>query len=605
MHTLVDFAQDFLGDAVLSFSEFCRQFVDPLVEADGVHVGHFGDVFPVDAEPLGLFFQPCAATNGTGDVVHERASPACNGRRSLLVVLFLDEVDDALEVDLDGRCDAERFAFHVEGLVGAVKDDVQGFVGKVLHWRVKREAVFQSDGFQLLENPATRLVVACGCEAAFTQAEVRVRDDFLLVDHCDFAQAAAFWAGAEGRVERERVGLRVFVGESCGGAHQQAAEIAQFAVVVVHHHKQPFAVTEGRLHRFLDAGEAVFVYLDAVHHDFDGVGLVAVEHHAKLDFAHLAIDADARKSRLTDMLKQLAVVTLAATDGRSEDVDALAFEAFHNQVGDLFFGVAHHFFARIVGIGLADAGVEQSQEVVYLRDGAHGGARVFVHGFLFDGNHRAKACNLVDIGALHAADELACVGRKTLHVAALSLGINRVEGQRRLAAPADARDDHQGVARNAQVDVFQVVFPRTEDFKVFVFAEFVHCWNLGRQRYAFFFGILSVGGIKISWCDFGRITTELGKVFGPFLRFLPFLQKHRIHYLSYNSIGKPSGSCKNTNRFCVYSSVLTGSCSIPNRSNVLISSSKRSTSKAKCLSPVASGWVGRGGGVGKENSSMT
>src|ERR1019366_3063682 len=42
-------------------------------------------------------------------------------------------------------------------------------------------------------------------------------------------------------------------------------------------------------------------------------------------------------------------------------------------------------------------------------------------------------------------------------------GINRVERERRLAAPAQAGDDHQLVARDVQREVFQVVLTRAAD----------------------------------------------------------------------------------------------------------------------------------------------
>ena len=160
MYALVDFAQDFLCYIVLAFSEFAWQFVNPFAEAERVHVGHFGDVFPVDAEPLRLLFQPCAAANGTTHMVHERAGPARDSSRGFLVVLALNEVDDALEIDFVGRSDAEGFALHLEGLVGAVEDYVQGLVGDVFQRCVKGVAVFQTDGFQLPENPAAGLVFA-------------------------------------------------------------------------------------------------------------------------------------------------------------------------------------------------------------------------------------------------------------------------------------------------------------------------------------------------------------------------------------------------------------------------------------------------------------
>ena len=49
----------------------------------------------------------------------------------------------------------------------------------------------------------------------------------------------------------------------------------------------------------------------------------------------------------------------------------------------------------------------------------------------------------VDVGLLHPLEELPRVGRQRLDVAALPFGVDRVEGERRLSRPADARHDDQ------------------------------------------------------------------------------------------------------------------------------------------------------------------
>ena len=59
------------------------------------------------------------------------------------------------------------------------------------------------------------------------------------------------------------------------------------------------------------------------------------------------------------------------------------------------------------------------------------------------------------------------IRRQRLHVATLTLGVERVEGQRRFSRARNARDDNQLVAWNLQADVFQVIDPRTLDFNVF------------------------------------------------------------------------------------------------------------------------------------------
>ena len=159
-------------------------------------------------------------------MVHERACPTGNSCRSFLVVLVFNEVDDAFEVDFIGGGDAKGLAFHFEGLVGTVKDNVESLFGDVFQWRVKGVAIFQPDGFQLLEDPTAGFVFACWSQSAFAEAQVGVGNEFFLVDNGDFAQSVALGAGTVRRVEREGVGFGVFVGKSRGGAHQQAAEVA-------------------------------------------------------------------------------------------------------------------------------------------------------------------------------------------------------------------------------------------------------------------------------------------------------------------------------------------------------------------------------------------
>ena len=70
--------------------------------------------------------------------------------------------------------------------------------------------------------------------------------------------------------------------------------------------------------------------------------------------------------------------------------------------------------------------------------------------------------------SLHA-DELPGIGRKRLHIAALPFGIDRIESQGRLAGTRKSCDDDQFPARNFQIDVLQVMHPRTEYFDVVFF----------------------------------------------------------------------------------------------------------------------------------------
>ena len=60
-------------------------------------------------------------------------------------------------------------------------------------------------------------------------------------------------------------------------------------------------------------------------------------------------------------------------------------------------------------------------------------------------------------------EQAARVGRDRLEIAALGLGVEGAEGQRRLARARDAGEHHERITGDANVDVLEVVFPRAPD----------------------------------------------------------------------------------------------------------------------------------------------
>ena len=73
---------------------------------------------------------------------------------------------------------------------------------------------------------------------------------------------------------------------------------------------------------------------------------------------------------------------------------------------------------------------------------------------------------MVDVGLLHHLEKLAGVGAQGLDIAPLALGIDRVEGEGRLAAARQAGDDDEGIARQVDIDVLEVMLARTADADV-------------------------------------------------------------------------------------------------------------------------------------------
>ena len=114
-------------------------------------------------------------------------------------------------------------------------------------------------------------------------------------------------------------------------------------------------------------------------------------------------------------------------------------------------------------VRVADAGPEQAQEVVDLGGGADGGARRPRRILLLDRDGGREAVDEVDVGLLHPLEELARVGGERLDVAALSLGVDRVEGEGALAGAGGAGDDRDRAAGDLEVDPLEIVLARAAD----------------------------------------------------------------------------------------------------------------------------------------------
>src|SRR5690606_4339085 len=88
-----------------------------------------------------------------------------------------------------------------------------------------------------------------------------------------------------------------------------------------------------------------------------------------------------------------------------------------------------------------------------------------VGGLLVDRDRGRETLDEVDVGLVHLPQELARVRGQRLDVAALSLGEDRVERERRLPRPGQPRERDQGVAGQVEVDVAEVVLTGTTDKK--------------------------------------------------------------------------------------------------------------------------------------------
>ena len=149
-----------------------------------------------------------------------------------------------------------------------------------------------------------------------------------------------------------------------------------------------------------------------------------------VDFQQLAVHPQAHIAlRLQAGAFVLEAAFLAARDRRQHGQPGVGRPGHHG-VHHLAHALRLQRQAMVRAIRRADARVQQAQVVVDLGDGADGGARVVAGGLLLDRDGRRQALDQVHIRLVHQLQELPGVGRQALDIAALALGVKRVEGER-------------------------------------------------------------------------------------------------------------------------------------------------------------------------------
>ena len=137
---------------------------------------------------------------------------------------------------------------------------------------------------------------------------------------------------------------------------------------------------------------------------------VSIHLHAAGDIGDVSIDPNLVVAFFLDLFEEFAIVAFTSFHHRGEEGNFLTFEFVDHRIDDLLFGEFHHFFATDVADGIAGAGEQQSQEIIYFGHCTHGTSGVFADRFLFDADDRTQSTHFIYIGAFHIANELACIG---------------------------------------------------------------------------------------------------------------------------------------------------------------------------------------------------
>src|SRR4051794_8778166 len=199
---------------------------------------------------------------------------------------------------------------------------------------------------------------------------------------------------------------------------------------------------------------------EAVDDDLDAVTLVLVEGGRLGEVVHIPVDADADEALPTGVVEDAVALGLPVLDQWPEDEKPGALGQGKDLVDDLLNRLALDRMA-VGAVRMSGTGEQQPEIVVDLGDGPDRRSRVPRRALLVDRDRRRQPVDLVDVGLLHLAEELPGVRTEALDIAALALGVDRVEGKAALSAAGQAGDDDQPIARKRDGDVLQVVFAGT------------------------------------------------------------------------------------------------------------------------------------------------
>ena len=208
-------------------------------------------------------------------------------------------------------------------------------------------------------------------------------------------------------------------------------------------------------------------HLEPIDHDVDGVLVGLGQLGQAVDVMHRAVHPQADETLCAQLGEKVQLFALAVGHHRGEDHQLRVFGQSQHVIDHLRHAVGRKRKVVVGTVRRAGAGVEQTQVIVDLGDGADGGARVVAGRLLLDGNRRTQSLDQVHVWFFHELQELPGVGRKRLDVAALALGVERVESQRGLAGAGQAGDYRQFVARQVEVDVLEIMCPRAANLDEF------------------------------------------------------------------------------------------------------------------------------------------
>ena len=177
----------------------------------------------------------------------------------------------------------------------------------------------------------------------------------------------------------------------------------------------------------------------------------------------VAIDIKRVESLALGPARDIGVKTFARFDQRREHFERAAFRRglnlFHDRGQTLLFDRQIAVRTKL----RSGFGEEQSKKMINFRHRRDGRFAAAARDALLDRDTRRQTGDKIDIGFFELLDKLPRIRRHAVEKSALPFREKNVERERRFSRTAQSGDHHHLVARNFDVDVFQIVLARAMD----------------------------------------------------------------------------------------------------------------------------------------------
>ena len=402
------------------------------------------------------------------------------------------ERPDALKLRVCPPLRAAPLPGELDGLdAGAVEPDLFVRGREFLPGRVEERAggeflFFLGVGRDAVEqppHPAGHVAIAAeNAQGALAERLLRIRDELGCVDPVDVAQAVAGGAGAQGAIEAKQLRLGRVVAHAASGAGIAARKhklrglslegtvpfplspegTVPFQFLIRHDHLAA-AGLERECHRLGQPAATLLPRHEPVDDDVDRVLEELLELWGFFDAAHGAVYSGPCETLPHKVGEHVAVLPLRPPHHRRQDHHPPPRPGRQDPLHDLItrLGLEHGVAGRAVG--RAHAGKEHAEEVVDLRHRRHGRTGIGARRLLGDRDRRREAGHTVDVGPRQLPEELPGEGGEALDVPPLTLGVERIEGEARLARTAHTREADEPPPRQRHRDITEVVLAGAAD----------------------------------------------------------------------------------------------------------------------------------------------